>query len=84
MLFWIGALTYPVYLIHSSIFAAIQAGLPQATLETKWVVGTVFVVIGAWLLHMTVEEAVLNYRARAHRDVTSPYRQPRCSNRSPV
>jgi peptidoglycan/LPS O-acetylase OafA/YrhL len=64
ILFWVGALTYPIYLVHSSILFGVQLGLPHATYATRWAIGTILVILIAWVLHMTVEEAVLNWRRR--------------------
>jgi peptidoglycan/LPS O-acetylase OafA/YrhL len=64
VLFWVGALTYPIYLVHSSILINVQLGLPHVTYAARWAIGTILVVLIAWVLHMTVEEAVLNWRRR--------------------
>jgi peptidoglycan/LPS O-acetylase OafA/YrhL len=64
VLFWVGELTYPIYLVHSSILASVQLGLPHATYAVRWAIGTILVILIAWVFHMTVEEAVLNWRRR--------------------
>jgi peptidoglycan/LPS O-acetylase OafA/YrhL len=67
LLFWAGELTYPIYLLHASILMSVQAGMPRQTYAEKWAIGTIHVIVIAWILHMTVEEAVLNWRRRTHR-----------------
>jgi peptidoglycan/LPS O-acetylase OafA/YrhL len=62
ILFWAGALTYPVYLVHSSVLDAVAHGLPHANYAAKWLIGTILVVLIAWILHMTVERAALEWR----------------------
>ena len=62
VLFWVGALTYPVYLVHSSVLDAVSHGLPHANYAVKWLIGTAVVVLIAWILHMTVERAALEWR----------------------
>jgi peptidoglycan/LPS O-acetylase OafA/YrhL len=67
LLFWAGELTYPVYLVHTPILISVQAGMPHQTYVQKWAIATVLVILGARILHMTVEEAVLKWRRRTHR-----------------
>ncbi len=62
LLFWAGALTYPIYLVHDTILVSVQGELPHLTYAARWVVATVLVIIVAWVLHMTVEKAVLRWR----------------------
>jgi peptidoglycan/LPS O-acetylase OafA/YrhL len=66
-LFWAGELTYPIYLVHGNILAAVQLGMPHQNSSVKWAIATVLVVLIAWILHMTVEQAVLDWRKRRHR-----------------
>jgi peptidoglycan/LPS O-acetylase OafA/YrhL len=68
VLYWIGALTYPVYLIHSSILDGVQKGIPHDPYLVRWLVATVLVVFVAWVLHITVEQAALRWR----KDVVRP------------
>jgi peptidoglycan/LPS O-acetylase OafA/YrhL len=63
-LFWVGELTYPIYLVHYSIFASVQKGLPHASYAVRWATGAILVILIAWAFHMTVEEAVLRWRRR--------------------
>jgi peptidoglycan/LPS O-acetylase OafA/YrhL len=74
LLFWVGELTYPVYLVHYSILISVQNGLPHATYLARWAIATILVILVAWILHMTVEEAVLNWRRHTHR-ATEPDKQ---------
>jgi peptidoglycan/LPS O-acetylase OafA/YrhL len=67
VLFWVGELTYPIYLVHASILASVQTGMPHQTYAAKWAVATVLVILISWVLHMTVEQTVLNWRRRRHR-----------------
>ncbi|WP_293314574.1 acyltransferase [Mycobacterium sp.] len=67
VLFWVGELTYPIYLVHSAILISVQEGMPRQTYAEKWAIATILVILIAWILHMTVEEAVLNWRRRMHR-----------------
>jgi peptidoglycan/LPS O-acetylase OafA/YrhL len=67
LLFWAGELTYPIYLVHTPILMSVQAGMPHQTYAVKWAIAAVLVILVAWILHMTVEEAVLNWRRRTHR-----------------
>jgi peptidoglycan/LPS O-acetylase OafA/YrhL len=62
VLFWVGELTYPIYLVHGSILASVQRGLPHATFAVRWAIATVLVILIAWVFHITVEEAVLKWR----------------------
>jgi peptidoglycan/LPS O-acetylase OafA/YrhL len=67
LLFWVGELTYPIYLVHASILSSVQQGMPHLTYAAKWAIATVLVILIAWVLHMTVEQAVLDWRRRRHR-----------------
>jgi peptidoglycan/LPS O-acetylase OafA/YrhL len=64
VLFWVGELTYPIYLVHYSIFASVQNGLPRESYAARWAIGTILVILIAWVFHTTVEEAVLKWRRR--------------------
>jgi peptidoglycan/LPS O-acetylase OafA/YrhL len=64
LLFWMGELTYPVYLVHASILMSVQLGMPQQSYAVKWAIATVLVILLSWIFHMTVEETVLNWRRR--------------------
>ena len=57
VLFWVGALTYPIYLVHSSILAGVQLGVPHATYAARWAIATILVILIAWVLHMTVRRS---------------------------
>jgi peptidoglycan/LPS O-acetylase OafA/YrhL len=63
-LFWAGELTYPIYLVHCNILDAVQRGMPHQTYAAKWAIATILVILIAWILHMTVEQAVLDWRRR--------------------
>jgi peptidoglycan/LPS O-acetylase OafA/YrhL len=63
-LFWVGELTYPIYLVHVSVISSVQAEMPRATYAVKWAIATVLVLLIAWIFHVTVEETVLNWRRR--------------------
>jgi peptidoglycan/LPS O-acetylase OafA/YrhL len=67
LLFWVGELTYPIYLVHANILDAVQRGMPHQTYAAKWAIATILVILIAWILHMTVEQAVLDWRRRRHR-----------------
>jgi peptidoglycan/LPS O-acetylase OafA/YrhL len=64
VLFWVGELTYPIYLVHYSIFASVQNGLPHESYAARWAIGTILVILIAWVFHTTIEEAVLKWRRR--------------------
>jgi peptidoglycan/LPS O-acetylase OafA/YrhL len=64
LLFWVGELTYPIYLVHDAILLTVQGEIPHMTYAARWAIATVLVVLIAWVLHMTVEEPVLKWRRR--------------------
>ncbi len=64
VLFWMGALTYAFYLVHSPILGSVQNAMPNASYVVKWALATVFVIFTAWVLYTTVEKPVLNWRLR--------------------
>jgi peptidoglycan/LPS O-acetylase OafA/YrhL len=64
LLFWAGELTYPIYLVHISVLVSVQLGMPQQSYAAKWAIATVLVIFVSWILHITVEETVLNWRRR--------------------
>jgi peptidoglycan/LPS O-acetylase OafA/YrhL len=64
LLFWAGALTYPIYLVHDAILVSVQGELPHLTYAARWAIATILVILVAWVLHMTVEKAVLKWRRR--------------------
>jgi peptidoglycan/LPS O-acetylase OafA/YrhL len=64
VLYWVGALTYPIYLVHAAILVNVQLGLPRGAYAAKLAIGIILVILIAWVLHMTVEQAVLNWRRR--------------------
>jgi peptidoglycan/LPS O-acetylase OafA/YrhL len=83
VLFWVGALTYPIYLVHTSVLTSVQNGLPHGTYAAKWAIGTILVVLIAWVLHMTVEGAVLNWRRhRATEAESGHWLRPRSARRA--
>jgi peptidoglycan/LPS O-acetylase OafA/YrhL len=63
-LFWVGELTYPIYLVHCAILEGVQAEIPHGNYAAKWVIATILIVLVAWVLHVIVEEPVLNWRRR--------------------
>jgi peptidoglycan/LPS O-acetylase OafA/YrhL len=63
-LFWAGELTYPIYLVHASVLISVQLGMPHQNYAAKWAVATVLTILICWILHMTVQETVLNWRRR--------------------
>ena len=67
LLFWVGELTYPIYLVHCSILISVHTGMLHHTYAAKWAIATILVILIAWVLHMTVEQAVLDWRRRRHR-----------------
>jgi peptidoglycan/LPS O-acetylase OafA/YrhL len=64
LLFWVGELTYPIYLMHVAILLGVQSELPRLSYTAKCGIATILVILIAWVLHMTVEKAVLNWRRR--------------------
>jgi peptidoglycan/LPS O-acetylase OafA/YrhL len=62
VLYWLGTLTYPVYLVHCSILNGVQLGMPHQTYAAKWAIATILVILIAWILHMSVEKPVLDWR----------------------
>jgi peptidoglycan/LPS O-acetylase OafA/YrhL len=69
LLFWVGALTYPIYLVHDTILVTVQGELPHMTYAVRWALATFLVILVAWALHMTVEKAVLKWRKRRTAEV---------------
>ena len=64
VLYWVGALTFPVYLVHSPIFIAIQTGVPQYPYLVRLLLGILITFAVAMVLHLTVERTVLGWRVR--------------------
>jgi peptidoglycan/LPS O-acetylase OafA/YrhL len=67
LLFWVGELTYPIYLIHDAILVSVQGAMPHMTFAVTWAIATVPVIFIACVLHKTVEEPVLEWRRRRRR-----------------
>ena len=61
-LYWIGALTFPVYLVHNSVLVAVQTGATRLHYFTRLALGLFLTLLIAWMLHVTVEQAVLRWR----------------------
>lgn len=62
ILYWAGALTFPVYLVHSSIMDSIQVAFPDSSQRGKILlaIGLTFGV--SLLLNLTVEKSFSKYR----------------------
>jgi peptidoglycan/LPS O-acetylase OafA/YrhL len=67
LLFWVGELTYPIYLVHVAILLSVLGKLPHQTYAAKWAIATILVILIAWVFHMAVEEPVLKWRRRTLR-----------------
>ena len=63
-LYWIGALTFPVYLCHSAILVSVESGIPRSPYLTRLLVAAVLTFATALILHLTVERTALSWRIR--------------------
>ena len=72
VLYWIGALTFPVYLIHAAILWQVQLWIPHSPYLLRWALGIISTLLAAWLLHITIERAVLHWRRQHSRPGVSP------------
>ncbi|MBW0012064.1 acyltransferase [Mycobacterium sp.] len=64
LLFWMGELTYPIYLVHLGILNGVYLAMPGGNYAARWALATMLVVLIAWVLHRVVEEPVLKWRMR--------------------
>lgn len=72
VLYWIGALTFPVYLVHTGILEQIELWIPHSPYLERWALGIIFTFLVAWLLHITIEKAVLRWRRQHSKPGFSP------------
>ena len=72
VLYWIGALTFPVYLVHAAILWQFQLWFPHSPYLVRWALGIISTLLVAWLLHVTVEKAVLRWRRQHSKPGYSP------------
>jgi len=69
LLNWAGALTYPIYLVHSPVLVSVQTGLPDAPYLFRLAMSIGVTLVLSVGLHLTVEQVSLARRTRA---VTRP------------
>jgi peptidoglycan/LPS O-acetylase OafA/YrhL len=65
LLVWAGALTYPIYLVHSLVLMSVQKGLPDSPYLFRLALSIGLVLALSVGLHLTVERAALSRRKRA-------------------
>jgi peptidoglycan/LPS O-acetylase OafA/YrhL len=65
LLNWAGALTYPIYLVHSPVLISVEKGLPDAPYLFRLALSIGLTLALSVGLHLTVERAALARRTRA-------------------
>jgi peptidoglycan/LPS O-acetylase OafA/YrhL len=63
-LYWIGALTFPVYLVHGAILEGVESRIPHDPFLVRFLVAVDLTLIAALILHATVEQRTNRWRAR--------------------
>jgi peptidoglycan/LPS O-acetylase OafA/YrhL len=65
VLYWAGALTFPVYLTHSSIMFSIEAGFHRFDIPVRILIAAVVTILLSLMLHLTIERTALRWRISA-------------------